>query len=51
MASTLNKKNVGNIQLIYLWMNDLISLFNGISIFVSYFMPKPCFQKNNNDII
>ena len=28
-------------------VNILVSLFNGISIFVGYLMPKPCFQKNS----
>ena len=31
--------------------DGLVSLFNGISTFVGYLMPKPSFQKNSNDVI
>ena len=30
---------------------DLVSLFNGISTFVGYLMPKPFFQKNSSGTI
>ena len=29
----------------------LVSLFNGISTFMGYFMPEPSMYKNNNDTI
>ena len=32
-------------------LNDLVSLFNGISTFVGYLMPKPFSKKNSNDTI
>ena len=33
------------------WLFDLVSLFNGISTFVNYLMPKLSLQKNNSDTI
>ena len=30
---------------------DLVSLFNGISTFIGYLMPKPFFEKNSSGAI
>ena len=47
---TLNSLEYERCIIDIIWF-DLISLFNDISTFVGYLMPKQNFEKNSNDAI